>query len=79
MQSIVTIVSNIVYLKVAKGVNLKSFHHKKKIVTIYSDESQICCGDHYVMYTNIKALCCIPETRYTTLYVNFTKKIYADC
>ena len=38
MYSIVTIVSNIVYLKVAKGVNLKSFHHKKKIVTIYSDE-----------------------------------------
>ena len=38
MYSIVTIVSNIVYLKVVKGVNLKSFHHKKKIVTIYSDE-----------------------------------------
>ena len=34
MYSIVTIVSNIVDLKVAKEVNLKSFHHKKKIVTM---------------------------------------------
>ena len=38
MYSIVTIVSNILYLKVAKGVNLESSHHKKKIVTIYNDE-----------------------------------------
>ena len=38
MYSTVTIVNNTVYLKVAKRVDLKSSHHKKKIVTMSGDE-----------------------------------------
>ena len=28
------------------------------------------CGDHFAVYTNIKSLCCTPETN-TTLHVNY--------
>lgn len=28
-------------------------------------------GDHFIMYLNIKSLCCIPETN-ITLYINYT-------
>ena len=31
MYSVVTVVNNTVYLKIAKRVDLKSFHHKKKM------------------------------------------------
>ena len=34
------------------------------------DVKWIYCGDHFAMYTNIKLLCCIPETK--RLYVNYT-------
>ena len=33
----VTIINNIVYLKAAKRVDLKSSHHRKKNVTMHSD------------------------------------------
>ena len=37
--SMVTIAKiHIVYLRVAKRIDLKSFHHKKKIVTMCDDE-----------------------------------------
>ena len=28
------------------------------------------CGDHFAIYTNIKSLCCTPETK--ICYVNYT-------
>ena len=28
-------------------------------------------GDHFTIYTNIKSLCCTPETN-ITLYINYT-------
>ena len=38
MYSMVTIVNNTVYLKVAKRVGLKSFYHRKEMfVTMYGD------------------------------------------
>lgn len=63
MYNMVTIVNNcIAYWKVAKRVDLESFHHKKKnfgnyvwwwVLTTF-------CGDHFSVYTNIKSLYCIP-------------------
>ena len=35
------------------------------------DVNQTYCGDHFTIYTNIKSLCCIPETN-IMLYVNYT-------
>ena len=37
----------------------------------YLDFNQTCCGDYFALYTNIKSLCCTPETN-VTLYVNYT-------
>ena len=31
------------------------------------------CGDHFAIYTNIKLLCCTPETN-VMLYVSYTSK-----
>ena len=59
----------IAYLKVAKKVNLKSSHHKKKIsygwwwILTY-------CGDHFTAYTYIKSLHCTPKTN-AMFYVNY--------
>ena len=40
MYSMVTMVNNILFLKVAKRVSLKISHHKvKRIITRYGDES----------------------------------------
>ena len=37
------------------------------------------CGDQFAVYTNVKLVCCIPETN-IVLYVNYTalKKIQPD-
>ena len=36
-----------------------------------TDFNWIYCGKHFVMYTNIKSLCCTSETN-IMLYVNYT-------
>ena len=52
-------------MKVAKGVNLKSSHHKKEkrnFVTLYGMVgNQIYCPDHFAVYTNHKSLCWTPK------------------
>ena len=48
------------YLKVAKRVNLKSSHYKKKPLCMVWMLTY--CGDHFEIYTHIKSFCCIPET-----------------
>ena len=52
-------------MKVAKGVNLKSSHHKKEkrnFVTLYGMVgNQIYCPDHFAVYTNNKSLCWTPK------------------
>ena len=35
------------------------------------DVNETYCGDHFAIYTNIKSLCCTPETN-IMLYVNYT-------
>lgn len=52
-------------MKVTKRVHLKSFHFKKKIVTV-----TYYCSNHFEINTNIELLCCIPET--SIMYVNYT-------
>lgn len=61
MNSMVTIVNTIyiAYVKVAKRINLKSYHHKLDF-----------CGDYFAIYTNIKTLCCTPKTSICQLYFN---------
>ena len=60
MYIIVTMVNATVlhiYLKVAKRVNLKSSHHKKKICNcLLMGVNYAYCGDHFMIYTNVKAL-----------------------
>ena len=34
------------------------------------DVNQTYCGDHFAMYTNIKSLCCTPETN--IMYIDYT-------
>ena len=62
-------------MKVAEREDLKSSQHKKKrkqIVTMYGDGCQLnLSGDHFVMYTNIKSLCCTPEIN-RMLHINYT-------
>lgn len=37
------------------------------------------CGGHFTVYTNVKSLCCLPETK-ITLYVNYpSKKKEKEC
>ena len=44
---------------IARRMDLKSFHHTRKIfVPIYGDYS----SDHFATYTNIKSLYSIPKT-----------------
>lgn len=33
-------------------------------------------GDHFVIYTNIKSLCCTPETPVCQLHLHFWKATY---
>ena len=73
MQSTVTIVNNtiVAYLKVAKKLDLKSSHHKKKNCIVVNVH-QTYRGNHYIMhFTNIKSLICVPETN-TMFCVNCT-------
>ena len=35
------------------------------------DGNQTYCGDHFAVYTNIKLLCCTPETN-IMIHVNYT-------
>ena len=67
------------YLKVAKRLDLKSSHHKKKnSVTKYGNRWQIdLLWWSFWKYTNIELLCCAPETN-IMLYVNYNqlKKIF---
>ena len=59
-------------MKVAKRVDLKiSYYKKKNSVIMYGDESQTYYGDQFTIYTNIKSLCCTPETN-TMLCTNQT-------
>lgn len=55
MNNNVTIVNNILCLKLAKRVNLKYCQHIKKVVTIRSDEyvNQLEYGDYFVLYIYI--------------------------
>ena len=50
-------------MKVAKRANLQSSDHKQRNSVTWCDMSvnYIYCGDHFAIYTNIEALCCIPE------------------
>lgn len=46
------------------------------------DVNWIYCGNHFAVHTNIKSICCTPETN-KMLYVNnttiFNKKIWQGC
>ena len=50
----------IIKKKVAKRVDLKSCHHKKKrfVRCIVMEFKQIYCGDHFATYTHVESLCC---------------------
>ena len=62
MYYMVMIVNNIVYMKVAKIIDLKSFHYKGKLI-MYSDRYKLDLScDHFAKYDNIKLLCCTPKT-----------------
>ena len=68
-----TIVNNtiVAYLKVAKKLDLKSSHHKKKNCMVVNVH-QTYGVNHYIMhFTNIKSLICVPETN-TMFCVNCT-------
>ena len=57
MYSLVTIVNNTV-LHIWKLLREWNFSSQKKIfVTYYDMNVKIYCGDHFIMYTNIKSLC----------------------
>lgn len=40
------------------------------VVTLYGDGNYTSCGEHFIMYINVKSLCCIPETNKRQLYLN---------
>ena len=62
--------SCIIYLKVAKRVDLKSSHHKNKICNYVKRSMLTECGDHFVVYPYIKSLYGAPWAR-TALYLNY--------
>ena len=67
-----TMVNNtLTYLKVAKRVDFKSYHHKKKNLEpcTVMDVNQTLCGAHFTIYTNIEPLYCTYGTS-TMIYVN---------
>ena len=43
---------------IVKRMDLKSFHHTRKIFVPISGDY---CSDHFAIYTNIKSLFCTPE------------------
>ena len=45
---------------------LKKKHNSNSVMV---DVNQTYCAVHFAIYTNIKLLCCIPET--SMLYVNY--------
>ena len=45
----------------------------KVVCCIVMDGNQIYCVDHFIVYTNSKLSCCIPEIN-IVLYVSFTSK-----
>jgi len=49
MYSTMTIVNNIVYLKVAKRINLNSSHHEKSNLKLYTDIRSLC----FIPWSNI--------------------------
>ena len=58
-------------MKVAKKVDLKNPHHKKKIfVTVCGDKCYLNLLRWSQIYTNIESLCCTPSTN-IMLYVNY--------
>lgn len=64
------------YLKVAERVDLKSYHHTHRQTNcVVMNVNQSYCGDHFLMSTNVKLLCCRPETyiMLCQLYLNKNK------
>lgn len=61
----------IIYWKISKTVDLKSYHPKKKIVTVkqWMLARLIVVINHFTLYINIKLLYCIPKTN-IMLYVS---------
>ena len=66
MYSSVTIVNNtVLHIWKLLRVDLKSSHHKKKILLklgMVTDTNKTSCDEHFTVSTNISSLCCTPET-----------------
>ena len=58
-------------MKVAERVDFKISYHKKKNSVIMVMNVKQTYGDQFTIYTNIKSLCCTPETN-TMLCTNQT-------
>ena len=67
-----TIANNIIaYLKFAERVDLKSPHHMKNFLCSFvMNVNYIYHGAHFVIYSNTKSLCHIPEV--SMLHANYT-------
>ena len=63
------------YLKVIKGADLKVITRKTTCNYLQGGVLTTCiCGDHFTMYTNIKSLCCTPETNIVLYVIPQVKK-----
>ena len=64
------------YLKVAKRVDLKSFHYKEKTLQLCTvmNVNQTYCGENFTINTNIE-LCYIPENNIMLYTNNISNKI----
>ena len=60
------------YLEVAKRIDLKSFYHKTKKFCnrVVTDVNESYCGGDFAIYTNIESLCCTPKTN-IIFYVDY--------
>ena len=58
MYSTMTIVNNIVYLKVAKRINLNSSHHEKSNLKLYTDIRSLCFipWSNIILYANYMSI-----------------------